>query len=127
MTRKINFFEGRSWFKFNNLKLVLGMTLKFYSCVKKGLKLKVRKCCGKLAENLFALPPPPILNRIESELTDSHPVKTIKNKKYRFHCFIDCRVEVTCIVTVIVPENIFGNIKSAVFNYGGIGEGEMCC
>ena len=33
-------------------------------------------------------------------------------------------MEVTCIVTVIILENMFGNIKSAVFTYGGIGEEE---
>ena len=33
-------------FKFNNLGLVLCMTLKFYSSVAKGLKLKVRKFLG---------------------------------------------------------------------------------
>ena len=36
-------------------------------------------------------------------------------------------MEVTCIVTVIILENMFGNIKSAVFTYWGIREGEMCC
>ena len=41
-----------------------------------------------------------------------------------FHCFIDGSVEVTCIATVMILENIFGNNKSAVFIYGGIGEGE---
>ena len=41
-----------------------------------------------------------------------------------FHCFIDGSVEVTCIATVIILENIFANNKSAVFIYGGIGEGE---
>ena len=70
--------------------------------------------------NLFALPPPPILNRVKNELADSRPVKTIKKEKYRFHYFIACSVEVTCIVTVIILENIFWNIKSAVFTYGGI-------
>ena len=40
------FFEGWSWFKFNNLGLALGMTLKFYTSVAKGLKLKVRKLWG---------------------------------------------------------------------------------
>ena len=118
LTRKI--FEGWSWVKFKNFKLVLGMTLKFCSCVEKGLKVKVRKCYGKQARNLVALPPPPILNRLKSELTDSRPVKTIKKKKYRFYCLIDCSVEVTCIVTVIILENEFGNIKSAVFTHGGI-------
>ena len=69
----------------------------------------------------FCTPPPPILNRVESELTDSRPVKTIKKKKYKFHCFIDRSVEVNCIVTVIVLENMFGNIKSAVFTLFKVG------
>ena len=60
------------------------------------------------------------------EKTDSHPVKTIKKKKYRFHCFIECSVEVSCIVTVIL-ENIIGNINSPIFTYAGRGEGEMYC
>ena len=41
--QKNRFFEGWSWFKFNNLGLVLGANLKFYTSVVKGLKLKVRK------------------------------------------------------------------------------------
>ena len=45
-TRKNTFFERWSWFKFNNLGLALSMTLKFYSSVGKGLKLKVRKIFG---------------------------------------------------------------------------------
>ena len=35
-TRKTAFFEGWPWFKFNNLGLVLGMNLKFYTSVPKG-------------------------------------------------------------------------------------------
>ena len=46
MTRKTAFFEGWSWFKFNNLGLALGMNLKFYTSVAKGLKVKVKKICG---------------------------------------------------------------------------------
>ena len=46
MTRKTAFFEGWSWFKFNNLGLALGTNLKFYSSVAKGSKLKVRKFLG---------------------------------------------------------------------------------
>ena len=46
LTRKTAFFEGWSWFKFNNLRLALGTNLKFYTSVKKGLKLKVRKFWG---------------------------------------------------------------------------------
>ena len=41
--QKQNSFDGCSWFKFNNLGLALGMVLKFYISVAKGLKLKVRK------------------------------------------------------------------------------------
>ena len=35
-------FEGWSWSNVNNLALELGMALKFYSSVAKGLKLKVK-------------------------------------------------------------------------------------
>ena len=38
MTRKIAFFEGWSWFKFNNLGLALVTNLKFCTSVAKGLK-----------------------------------------------------------------------------------------
>ena len=41
--QKNNFFERYSWFKFNNFGLALGMVLKFYTSVIKGLKLEVRK------------------------------------------------------------------------------------
>ena len=91
----------------------------------KMIKTKAQKCWEKLAGNLFALPPPPILNRVKNELADSRPVKTIKKEKYRFHYFIACSVKVTCIVTLIILENMFWNIKSAVFTYGEIGE--FCC
>ena len=46
LTRKTTFFEGWSWFKFNNLGLTLGTNLKFYTSVAKGLKLKGRKFWG---------------------------------------------------------------------------------
>ena len=39
----LSFYKGWSWFKFNNLGMALGMALKFYIRVEKGLKLKVRK------------------------------------------------------------------------------------
>ena len=72
MTRKTTFFEGWSWFKFNNLGLTLSMALKFYTAVAKGLKVKVRTVWGpiptfvevtgeKLVEGLFA---PPIRNSV---------------------------------------------------------------
>ena len=44
--QKKQFFDGFSWFKFNNLELALGMALKLYSSVGKELKLKVRKVWG---------------------------------------------------------------------------------
>ena len=40
---KNRFFERWSWFKFNNFGLALGIALKFYTSVEKGLKLKFRK------------------------------------------------------------------------------------
>ena len=48
LTRKTAFSEGWSWFEFNNLGLALGMNLKFYINVAKGLKLKVRKFYGSV-------------------------------------------------------------------------------
>ena len=70
------FFGGLSWFKVNNLGLALGMNLKFYTSMAKGLKLKARKFWRlfstfvevseeKLVGNLFALPP--ILNKIKTK------------------------------------------------------------
>ena len=44
LTKK-HFFEGWSWFKFSNLELALGMALKFYTSIAKGLKL-LRKFWG---------------------------------------------------------------------------------
>ena len=72
MNKKTAFFEGWTWFKFNNLGLALGMNLKFYTSVAKGLILKVRKFWGlvptfvevtweKLVGDLFG---PLILNRV---------------------------------------------------------------
>ena len=46
MSRKTDFFEGWSWFKFNYLGLALGKNLKFYTSVGKGLQLKVRTFWG---------------------------------------------------------------------------------
>ena len=41
-----DFFEGWSWFKFNNLGLALRANLKFYTSVAKRLQLKVRNFRG---------------------------------------------------------------------------------
>ena len=71
MTRKTYFFEGCPWFKFNNLRIALGMAFKFYTSVAKELKLKVKKFWGiirtfvevtweKLVQGF-----PPILNRVK--------------------------------------------------------------
>ena len=67
--QKNHLFEGWYWFKFNNLGLALSMTLKFYTSVSKGLKLKVRKfwklsatfidVTGKKLVGEVFLPPPP--------------------------------------------------------------------
>ena len=46
LKRKTIFFEGWSWFRFNNQGLALDTGLKFYTSVVKGLKLKVRKFQG---------------------------------------------------------------------------------
>ena len=76
------------------------------------IKTVSQECWWKLAGNLFALPPPAILNRVQNELTHARPVKTTEKEKYMINCFIACSVEVTCIVTVITLENMFCNIKS---------------
>ena len=52
------------------------------------------------------------MNSVKNELTDSRPVKTIKKERGRFHCFIASNLEVTCIATVIILENMIGNLKS---------------
>ena len=41
--QKNRFFGGLSWLRVNNLGLALGMNLKFYTSMAKGLKLKARK------------------------------------------------------------------------------------
>ena len=70
----IVFFEGWSWFKFNNLGLPLGTNLKFCTSQAKGLKLKIRTFWGpnptfvevtgekQVGEAFLA---PPILNRVK--------------------------------------------------------------
>ena len=77
MTRKAGFFEGWSWFKFNNLGLGLGTNLKFYTSVEKELQLKTRKFLGLIlmfvevtGEKLVDGVPfwPPILNVVKTRL-----------------------------------------------------------
>ena len=74
--QKKQFFEKHSWFKFSNLGIALGMTLKFYTSVKKGLKLKVRKFWRLIPMFLeitreklvggFSPAHPPVLNRVKT-------------------------------------------------------------
>ena len=40
LKRKTLFFEGYSWFQFNNLGLAISKALKFYTSLEKGLKVK---------------------------------------------------------------------------------------
>ena len=72
---KTAIFEGWPWLKFNNLGLAQGTTLKFYTTVTKGLKLKVIKFCElihtfvevsgeKMEGGIFTPAPPPILNKV---------------------------------------------------------------
>ena len=119
--------------------MVLAQVFKFKTSTRYGpeilqlcgriIKIKCQKCWGKLAGNLSTLLLPPILNRVKNELADSRPVKTIKKEKYRFHYFIACSEEVTCIVTIIILVNMFWDNKSAVFTYGEIGSSavELVC
>ena len=44
--QKNRLFEGWSWFKFNNLELALGTSLKSYNIVAKRLRLKVSEFWG---------------------------------------------------------------------------------
>ena len=66
--QKNQIFWGVLWLKFSNLRLVQGMTLKFYTSVAKELKLKVIKFWGliptyvevtgeKLVKGAFCSPP----------------------------------------------------------------------
>ena len=86
MTRKTAFFEGWSWFKFNNLGLALGTNLKFYTSLSKGLKLKVRKfwrlilTFAEVTEENLEIP---ILNRVNITLLQK-PKKTLHVLKLTF-------------------------------------------
>ena len=46
LIRKIALLEGSSWFRFQILGMALGMNLKFYTSVAKGLKVNVGKFWG---------------------------------------------------------------------------------
>ena len=66
LSRKTEFCEGCSWFKFNNLGLALDMALRFYRSVEKGLKpkfwrliLTFAQITGEKAGRRAFLPTPP--------------------------------------------------------------------
>ena len=70
LNRKTTFFEGWSWFKFNNSELALGLALKFYTGVAKDLTLKIRMFWGLIptslevtGEKLVGEPLSPILSK----------------------------------------------------------------
>ena len=54
--QKHTFFERWSLLKFNNLVLILGMVLKFYSSVAKGLKLSLRKALSQMFDRVLEKP-----------------------------------------------------------------------
>ena len=72
LTRKKQFFKGCSRFKLHDLGLSLGMALRFYTTVAKGLKLKAGKFWGLIptfvevtGEKPF-FTPSPILNKVNN-------------------------------------------------------------
>ena len=101
MNRKTGFFEGWSWFKFNNVGLVLVMTLKIHSSLtKKGLKfsfqgyllllysekLQGKNCRGRGA--FCALPcsplPPSSLNRVNSDFKNFCRILWVTTLSYNY-------------------------------------------
>ena len=75
VVKKNYFFEGWSWFMFNNLGLALGMVLKFYTSMAKVVKINVSKFVGlvltfvevtgkKLVVGAFLRSPLLILNKV---------------------------------------------------------------
>ena len=90
LSKKDAFFEGWSWFKLNNYGLALGMDLKFYTSLAKGLKLKGWKFWGliytfaevteeKLVQGGGLLAPTsPILNRVNESIIIYKKPKKVK-------------------------------------------------
>ena len=109
MTRKTAFFEGWSWFKFNNLGLALGTNLKFYTSLSKGLKLKVRKFWGLIltfvevtGEKLVGVGVvflPPILIRVNI-ISSTVSVQSMVG-------VVDCIFE--CLISVPLPVSLSGS------------------
>ena len=94
--QKNHFFEGWSWFKFNDLELALGMALKFYTSMAKGLKAKSQKVLvansyvcrsyrGKTGRWPFCPPPPlPILSRVKKQDFSTSMPETSENICFYF-------------------------------------------
>ena len=92
------FFEEWSWLKFTSLGFALGATLKLYSSLRKGLKIKVRKfwgsyICrssgGELVRDLVD----PILNRLMQQSEKKWKVLDIGQEKiklmdYAWHSYL---------------------------------------
>ena len=96
MARKTTFFEGWSWFKFNNLGLAQVKALKFYTSVAKGLKLKkfwsliltfVEVTGAKLVGGRSFCPAllPPILNRVNMRQPTKIIFRRILIKQSSYH------------------------------------------
>ena len=108
LTRKNAFFEGWSWLKFNNLGLALGTNLKFYTCLAKALKLKVRnfwdliptfvEVTGEKLVGVF-LPPAPILNRVKSTMFKQDEMLDQMVRKYK-HQFL------MLLSTIVLRQNV---------------------
>ena len=88
------FFEGRSWFKFDNLGRAVDMLLKFYTSVSKEVKVKVRKFWERsptfveakrknLVRRRGFLPPLHILNRIKYVMSEKSGIRDNINNNFR--------------------------------------------
>ena len=88
LTRKTAFFEGWSWFKFNNLGLTLVTNLKFYISVAKGWKLNAKKFWGLI---------PMFVEVTGGKLVELSWIGLMEN-------FIFCAVWIWNLILFLVPE-----------------------
>ena len=100
-SRETIFFESYCWFKFNNLGLPLGMALKLYTSVAKGLKLKVRKF-GKLN--------PTFVKVIWEKLVRGHPwLLPILNRVKQIWSFqLQVCLSISCHLVDTMPQRVKG-------------------
>ena len=85
-----------SWFKFNNLALALGMTLKFYASVTKRLKLKVTKFSRLIptfvevsGEKPVGEPIPPYFIKLNAMMKQVRKIYQ-KYRLYLYLCYTFC-------------------------------------